>query len=122
MGFLEWLKKFFDLSLLGIPVFTFLWIFIGVAFAPPHEVFNMQVWIAERSTAVNILGQNIFLPNLVWIYILVISGSIGTRVLGYGFSVLKNLLGRFDWSRVPLIMNEPDYLEMHDIKRFPEEE
>ena len=122
LGFLDWLKSFFDTALVGIPVFLLIWVFVGVALAPPQAFFQQQIWFMERVSTFHVFGQSVVLPNLAWIYGFTIAGSLGTRLVQVSLSKSWKGLKRLPWDKLDSKSDGVRYLERQGVKRFPEEE
>lgn len=82
MEILENLKQTFDSLTVFVICFSIFWVFISISFAPPSKIFPaFLVYGTERLSTIIIMGEIITLPNVVWILIGLISGSIATRIL-----------------------------------------
>jgi len=81
MKVLENLKQTCDALSKFVVCSSIFWVFISVAFAPPSKIFpSFLTYGTERLSTFIILGEIITLPNVVWILLALITGSIASRI------------------------------------------
>lgn len=81
MELLENLKRTCDALSKFVICFSIFWVFISVAFAPPSKIFPVFLtYGTERLSTFIILGNIVTLPNVAWILLALIIGSIASRI------------------------------------------